>query len=422
MPSNFISSITAHEILDSRGNPTVEVTVVTEGGATGTSAVPSGASTGVHEAHELRDGDPNQHHGKGVLKAVANVNGEIAQHLKGMSVTDQRGIDDAMCKLDGTPNKDRLGANAILGVSLAVARAGAASQNLPLYKYIRQAFSIPDIAYTMPMPMMNIINGGRHANTHLQVQEFMIVPQIKNNGVVDIAKCVQVGEIIFKTLGEVLAQQGQSTTLGDEGGYAADMSSAHEALTVLTTAIAEAGYTAGEEAAIALDVAASEFFDNNAYQFEGQSLSAGDMINKYIDWHKNFSIISIEDGLAEDDWAGWKQLTVEMGDKVMLIGDDLFVTNRERLQKGIDSGVANAILIKVNQIGTLSETIDTVMLAQENGYNTIVSHRSGETMDTFIADLAVATSSPYLKAGAPSKPERRAKYQRLIEIAQDLAK
>ncbi|MBI5466467.1 MAG: phosphopyruvate hydratase [Candidatus Kerfeldbacteria bacterium] len=423
MPKNTIKDVAAREILDSRGEPTVEVTLTTSSGVTATASVPAGASTGVHEAYELRDGDKKRYDGKGVLKAVANVIGEIRQGVVGRDVEDQPGLDTALRELDGTSNKHRLGANAILGVSLATAQTAAKATGLPLYRYLQEKFNLPKISPHLPQPLMNILNGGRHANSGLDVQEFMIVPHVAtNNDASPVAAWVRVGSEVFHALGRVLKKKNMDTDVGNEGGYAPQLKSNSEALDLLIKAITEAGYKPGTDVSLALDVAASEFFRHGHYQFEGKEYSSGDMVKVYQSWLKDYPLISIEDGLAQDDWRGWQELTQSLGQKLMLVGDDLFVTNEDRLKLGFEFGAANAILIKPNQIGTLSETISAVRLAQSHGYKVVVSHRSGETMDTTIADLAVAVGAPYLKAGAPSRGERVAKYNRLMDIAQELAK
>jgi enolase len=410
-----ITDIKAREILDSRGNPTVEVKVWVEGGFMGRAAVPSGASTGTHEALELRDGNPKRYGGKGVLKAVRNVNVVIREKVLGMEVTAQRALDAAMLKLDGTPNKRRLGANAILGVSLAAARAAAASQGMPLYAWLRRAFSLPLTDWLMPVPTMNILNGGAHAGFAIDFQECMVVPRQKTT-----AERVRAGAEIFHALGKILKKKGYVTSVGDEGGYAPHLKSNEEAFKLIAAAVKDAGYRLGKDVFLGMDVAASEFYDAKkkryALKVEKKSLDAAGMIRLYEKWMKKYPIESIEDGLAEDDWANWETLTKRLGRKVALVGDDLFVTNVKRLQEGIDRKAANAILVKVNQIGSLSETIDAIMLAKGNGYKTSISHRSGETADTFIADLAVAVGSEYIKTGSLSRSERLEKYNRLMEI------
>src|SRR5437762_1739982 len=381
-----IDHIHAHEILDSRGNPTVEAEVILVSGERGRAAVPSGASTGDHEAVELRDGDPKRYGGKGVLIAVANVNDIIAHELKGEDALDQRAIDQKLIELDATPNKSNLGANALLAVSMATARAAANYQELPLYRYLGGAD-----ANTLPVPMMNIINGGAHADNNVDFQEFMIVPV----GADKFSEALRTGAEIFHTLKSVLKKKGYATGVGDEGGFAPNLKTNEEAIETIIEAISQAGYEAGSDVLLALDPAASEFYDGRSYVFkksDGRKLSSDEMISFWKDWADKYPIISIEDGMAENDWEGWKALTDELGDRAQLVGDDLFVTNTKFLQKGIDLGVANSILIKVNQIGTLTETLDCIQLAKSNGRTAIVSHRSGETEDAFIADLAVATN------------------------------
>ncbi len=409
----IIAEITAREILDSRGNPTIEVDVILEDGTLGRAAVPSGASTGAHEAHELRDGDPQRYGGKGVRKAVANVNGEIAEALVGADVTDQRGIDLAMIALDGTPNKSRLGANAVLGVSLAVARAAAEHTAQPLYRYVGGAS-----AHLMPVPMMNIINGGEHADNPIDVQEFMIMPV----GAPSMAEAVRWGAEVFHTLKKELASRGLSTAVGDEGGFAPALSSTREAIEVILTAIEKAGYRPGEDIHLALDCASSEYFRDGRYVLagEGRSLTREENVAWLEELVSAYPIISIEDGCAEDDWKGWKMLTAAIGDRVQLVGDDLFVTNPERLSRGISEGAANALLVKVNQIGTLTETLAAVEMAHKAAYRNVMSHRSGETEDTTIADLAVATNCGQIKTGSLSRSDRLAKYNRLIRIEEEL--
>jgi len=411
--STQIAEIKAREILDSRGNPTVQVDVRLRRGAFGTAAVPSGASTGVHEALELRDGDPKRYGGKGVLKAVANVNQTIAAKLKGADATNQRVVDQTMIELDGTANKSKLGANAMLGVSLAVAHAAAAAKGVPLYLYLN-----PD-ARMMPVPMMNVVNGGRHADSNVDMQEFMIVPA----GAGNMADAIRMGAEVFHALATVLKQRGHSTNVGDEGGFAPNLKSNEEPIEVILEAIAKAGYRPGADVAIALDPASSEFFDDGKYVFargDKSARSAEQMVEFYAAWVKKYPIVSLEDPLAEDDWAGWKILTRELGARMQLVGDDIFVTNPKFLERGIDEHVANSILIKLNQIGTLTETLDTIEMARKAGYSSVVSHRSGETEDTTIADLVVATGAGQIKTGSLSRSERNAKYNRLIRIAEEL--
>lgn len=403
-----IESVHAREILDSRGNPTVEVDVQLEDGTIGRAAVPSGASTGKHEAHELRDtGDKGRYKGKGVLKAVEAVNEEIGPELEGLDVADQLTIDNVMIELDGTENKSRLGANAILGCSLACAHAAARSSFLPLFRYLGGVG-----AKYLPAPMMNIINGGAHANNGVDVQEFMVMPL----GFDTFSDGLRAGVEIFHTLKTVIAEKGLSTAVGDEGGFAPHLGNNQAALDVIMTAIERSGYRAGEQIKIALDVASTEFYDSGKYKFEGRTLSSGEMVDVLIGWAGKYPICSIEDGCAEDDWDGWKLLTDKLGSKVQLVGDDLFVTNVKRLEQGIKQGVANSILVKVNQIGTLSETINAVSLAGRNGYTAVMSHRSGETEDTTIADLAVALSTGQIKTGSASRTDRICKYNQLLRI------
>ncbi|MBJ7416644.1 MAG: phosphopyruvate hydratase [Niveispirillum sp.] len=408
-----IIDIHAREILDSRGNPTVEVEVRLESGAFGRAAVPSGASTGAHEAVELRDGDKARYLGKGVLKAVEAVNGEIADTLVGLESTDQVAIDQAMIDLDGTPNKGRLGANAILGVSMAVAKASADELDLPLYRYVGGAN-----ARILPVPMMNIINGGAHADNPIDIQEFMVMPV----GAETCAEAIRVGAEIFHALKKKLKAAGHNTAVGDEGGFAPNLSSTTEALDFIVAAIADAGYKAGENVLLALDAASTEFFKNGKYELEGEgkSLTPAEMVAYWADLVSKYPIVSIEDGMAEDDWEGWKLLTDAIGGKVQLVGDDLFVTNPVRLSDGIKKGVGNSILVKVNQIGTLTETLEAVRIAQNAGYTAVLSHRSGETEDSTIADLAVATNCGQIKTGSLSRSDRIAKYNQLIRIEEGL--
>ena len=407
----LIDAIHAREILDSRGNPTVEVEVLLSDGQIGRAAVPSGASTGEHEAVELRDGDKGRYLGKGVQKAVDAVIDQIAPALTGFDATDQRSIDQAMIDLDGTANKGKLGANAILGVSLAVANAAAASADLPLYKYLGG----PN-AHVLPVPLMNILNGGSHADSDVDIQEFMIAPI----GAETFSEGLRWGVEVYHNLKSVLQQKGLSTGLGDEGGFAPNLPSNRAALDLIQEAIQNAGYTPGTDIALALDVASSEFFKDGAYQFEGKALSAAEMSAYYAELVADYPLVSIEDPLDENDWEGWKILTDTIGDKVQLVGDDLFVTNPERLQQGIDAATANSLLVKVNQIGSLTETLDAVSLAQRSGYTTITSHRSGETEDTTIADISVATNAGQIKTGAPARSERVAKYNQLLRIEEEL--
>ncbi|MCC9312029.1 phosphopyruvate hydratase [Kitasatospora sp. RB6PN24] len=409
MPS--IDVVVAREILDSRGNPTVEVEVGLDDGSTGRAAVPSGASTGAFEALELRDGDKNRYGGKGVEKAVLAVIEQIGPELVGYDATEQRLIDQAMLDLDATPDKSSLGANAILGVSLAVAHAASEASDLPLFRYLGG----PN-AHVLPVPMMNILNGGSHADSNVDIQEFMIAPI----GAESFSEAVRWGAEVYHTLKAVLKERGLSTGLGDEGGFAPNLDSNREALDLITEAIQKAGYVPGKDVALALDVAASEFYKDGAYQFEGKSLSAGELIDYYADLVAAYPLVSIEDPLDESDWDGWKAITDKLGDKVQLVGDDLFVTNPERLAKGIETGTANALLVKVNQIGSLTETLDAVELAQRNGFRCMMSHRSGETEDVTIADLAVATNCGQIKAGAPARTDRTAKYNQLLRIEEIL--
>ena len=410
---SIITGVYAREILDSRGNPTVEVEVELESGGFGRAAVPSGASTGAHEAVELRDGDKARYGGKGVLKAVEAVETEIAETLLGMDALDQVEIDSALIALDGTENKSRLGANAILGASLAVAKAAAEYCGLPLYRYIGGAY-----ARTLPTPMMNIINGGAHADNPIDFQEFMILPVSATS----VAEAVRMGSEIFQALKKTLKAQGLNTNVGDEGGFAPNLPSADAACAVIMTAIEAAGYKAGVDVMLGLDVAATEFYKDGQYHLtgEGKVLTSAEMVDMYADLVNRYPITSIEDGMAEDDWDGWKLLTDKLGSKVQLVGDDLFVTNTQRLQRGIDMGVANAILVKVNQIGTLTETLEAVDTAHKAGYRAVLSHRSGETEDTTIADIAVATNCGQIKTGSLSRTDRLAKYNQLIRIEEQL--
>ena len=409
-----IDHIHAREILDSRGNPTVEADVVLTTGERGRAAVPSGASTGEHEAVELRDGDAKRYGGKGVLNAAQNVNEVIAHELKGKDALDQAAIDKVLIDLDGTPNKSKLGANALLAVSMANARAAANHKKLPLYRYLGG-----DGANTLPVPMMNIINGGAHADNNVDFQEFMIVPL----GAARFAEALRMGAEIFHTLKSVLKKKGYATGVGDEGGFAPNLKSNEEAIETILEAVGLAGYQTGKDVLLALDPAASEFYDGQSYVFkksDGRRLSRAEMIAFWTDWAGKYPIISIEDGMAENDWDGWKALTDAIGARVQLVGDDLFVTNTKFLQKGIDLGVANSILIKVNQIGTLTETLECIGLARSNGRTAIISHRSGETEDAFIADLAVATNAGQIKTGSASRSDRIAKYNQLLRIEEEL--
>jgi enolase len=413
---SLIESIHARQILDSRGNPTIEVDVVTESGAYGRAAVPSGASTGTHEAVELRDGDKKKYMGKGVQKAVDHVNSKIAAEVVGFPVFEQNLLDKIMIELDGTPNKAKLGANAILGTSLAIARAAAMESGMSLYRYIGGVS-----ANTLPVPMMNILNGGSHADNAIDFQEFMVMP----TGADTFSEALRMGAEVFHTLKKVLHDKGLSTNVGDEGGFAPNLKSNEEAIEVVLKAIEKAGYKPGSDIFIALDPAASEFYDSKTktYHFKkssGKKLKPLEMAEYWTGWARKYPIISLEDGMAEDDWTGWKALTEKIGKKVQLVGDDLFVTNVKRLQKGIDDGVANAILIKVNQIGSLTETIDAVNLARRNSYKSVMSHRSGETEDSTIADLAVALNTGQIKTGSASRSDRLAKYNQLIRIEEEL--
>jgi enolase len=416
MAKTSIQGVHAREILDSRGNPTVEVDVRLEGGALGRAIVPSGASTGEHEAWELRDGDKKRYGGKGVVKAVANVNEKIAPAIRGWDATDQRKIDNCMIEMDGTPNKKNLGANALLGVSLAVAHAAAAAKNLPLFRYLGGGE-----ARVLPVPMMNILNAGAHSDAPIDFQEFMIVPR----GAPTFTEGLRCGAEVFHALKSVLKDRGLSTNVGDEGGFAPQLKSAADALESIIEAVEKAGYKAGEQIFIALDVASSEFFDakQNVYVFkksDGSKKTAEELIDYYAALCGRFPIVSIEDGCAENDWDGWKKLTTKLGKKVQLVGDDLFVTNVKFLERGIKEHVANSILIKVNQIGTLTETLATIDLAKKNNYTSVISHRSGETEDTTIADIAVATNAGQIKTGSLCRTDRVAKYNQLLRIAEEL--
>jgi enolase len=408
-----IIDIHGREILDSRGNPTVEVEVTLESGASGRAAVPSGASTGAHEAVELRDGDTARYNGKGVLNAVEAVNGELADALSGIEGSDQVGVDTMMIDLDGTPNKSRLGANAILGISMAVAKASAVEADLPLYRYIGGVN-----ARLLPVPMMNIINGGAHADNPIDIQEFMIMPVGAENG----GEAIRMGAEIFHTLKKLLHDGGHNTAVGDEGGFAPNLASTEDAIGFVMRAIEKAGYNPGDDVVLALDAASTEFFKNGKYELdgEGKSLSPDKMVKYWEDLVGRFPIVSIEDGMSEDDWDGWKALTDAIGKKIQLVGDDLFVTNPSRLSDGIKRGVGNAILVKVNQIGTLSETLDAVEIAHKAGYRAVMSHRSGETEDATIADLAVATNCGQIKTGSLSRSDRLAKYNQLLRIEEGL--
>ena len=407
-----ITRLTALEVLDSRGNPTIAVTAHTDKGS-GRAIVPSGASTGVHEAVELRDGDPKRYGGKGVLKAVSNVEGEIAERVTGLDVDDQRSLDEAMIELDGTANKSRLGANAILGVSLAAAHAAANARGIPLYRHLGG-----DEASLLPLPMANILNGGAHADTSVDLQEFMVCAV----GAPTFPEAMRATSEVYHALKNVLKTQGLATGVGDEGGFAPQLASNEDALKLIVEATRKAGYEPGQEVAIALDPASSEFYEDGSYALkgEGRSLDSAGLAALYEDWAARYPIVSIEDGMAEDDWEGWEHLTGAIGSKVQLVGDDLFVTNVARLKQGIERGVANSILIKVNQIGTLTETLDAIELARKAGYSAVISHRSGETEDATIADLAVATGAGMIKTGAPARSKRVAKYNRLLQIEAEL--
>jgi enolase len=414
MPVTSIAEVRGRQVLDSRGNPTVEAEVLLGGGARARAIVPSGASTGEHEAVELRDDDEKRYKGKGVLKAVENVNGEIAEALGGTDAADQRALDAKMIELDGTDNKGRLGANAILAVSMAAARASAAAFELPLYRYLGGA-----AANTLPVPMMNILNGGAHADNNVDFQEFMVMPV----GAPSFSEALRWGVEVFHTLKGVLKKRGYNTSVGDEGGFAPSVKSNVEAIEVVLEAIQSAGYEPGEDIAVALDPAVSELYQDGKYVFkksDKSSKTSQEMVKYWGKWVHDYPIVSIEDGLAEDDWEGWALLTKEVGDKIQLVGDDLFVTNVDRLQQGIDKRVANSILIKVNQIGSVSETLDAIDLARRNGYTSVISHRSGESEDTFIADLAVATGAGQIKTGSASRTDRVAKYNQLLRIEEEL--
>jgi len=415
MTAPRVARVHGREILDSRGNPTVEVDVVLESGERGRAAVPSGASTGAHEAVELRDGDKSRYGGKGVLKAVGHVDQEIAAALRGADASDQRGIDERLINLDGTANKSRLGANAVLGASLAVARAAALAAGQPLYRYLAAGREL-----VMPVPMMNILNGGRHAQTKVDFQEFMVVPA----GAPSFSEGLRWGTETFHALKDILHERGLSTGQGDEGGFAPELDANEDAMRLLVDAIERSGHQPGRDLFIALDPAASEFYRDGRYELagEGRSLQPGELIDRWADWIDHYPVISIEDGLAEDDWEGWRLLTSKLGKRVQLVGDDIFVTNVVRLRRGIETGVANSILVKVNQIGTLTETLETIATARGAGYSTVISHRSGETEDTFIADLAVATGAGQIKTGAPSRSERVAKYNRLLRIEEEVGR
>lgn len=407
-----IADIMAREILDSRGNPTIEVEVMLEDGSWGRAAIPSGASTGTREALELRDQDETRFMGKGVLQAVENVNIIIAPEIAGMDATDQYAIDDALIILDGTPDKSKLGANAILGVSIAVAKAAAESLDVPIYRYLGGL-----TANEIPVPMMNVLNGGKHADNNIDTQEFLIVPA----GAPSFRESFRMGAEVFHSLKAILKRKGKSTAIGDEGGFAPNLDSSDEALQTIVEGIEKAGYIPGKDVFLALDPAASEFFKDGLYHFEGSRKTASDMVNYYTKLVSKYPIVSIEDGLAEDDWAGWKELTGALGGKIQLVGDDIFVTNPEIFKRGIQEGIANSVLIKLNQIGTITETLQTMSMARKAGYTTVISHRSGETEDTFIADFAVGTSAGQIKTGSLSRSERVAKYNQLLRIEESLS-
>jgi len=411
--TTIIEDIYAREVLDSRGNPTVEVTVALMGGAQGTAIVPSGASTGAHEAVELRDGDPNRYGGKGVLTAVHNVNEVLQDSLTGLNALDQTALDEQMIAIDGTPNKGKLGANALLGASLAIARAAALALDLPLYRYLGGVS-----ARTLPVPMMNILNGGKHAEDSTDLQEFMVLPV----GAPTFAEAVRWSAEVYHSLKKVLHDRKLNTNVGDEGGFAPSLASNREALELIVAAIEKAGYKPGTDICLGIDPAASEFYENGKYNLarEGRTLTAAEMVSLYEQWIGEYPIITLEDGLAEDDWQGWAEMTRRLGDKVQLVGDDLFVTNTERLSRGIRESVANSILIKLNQIGTLTETLAAIAMATRARYTSVISHRSGETEDTTIADLVVATNAGQIKTGAPARSERVAKYNRLMAIEDEL--
>jgi enolase len=408
---NRIVDIIAREIIDSRGNPTIEAECILETGISGRAAVPSGASTGTREALELRDGDKKRYNGKGVLTAVNNVNNILGQEITGKNCFEQRLIDLTMCNLDGTENKSKLGANAILAVSMAVARAASNALKIPLYRYLGGAN-----AHQIPVPLCNILNGGEHADNNLDIQEYMIAPV----GFPNFKEAIRAACEVFHSLKKILSEKGYTTSVGDEGGFAPNLSTNEEALGLIIKSIEKAGYKAGKEIAIALDCAASEFYKDGSYKFGGKSLSSSDMISIYKEWVKKYPIISIEDGLSEADWDGWKKLTDALGDKIQLVGDDLFVTNTSIIQKGIEKNVSNSVLIKLNQIGTVTETIEAIQMAKDNGWTVVVSHRSGETADTFIAHLAVGLNTGQIKTGSLSRSERLEKYNELLRIEEEL--
>jgi len=411
-----IETIKARQILDSRGNPTVEADVILSDGTMGRAAVPSGASTGENEALELRDGDKKRYMGKGVLKAVENVKTKILPALKGKDASDQRSLDSTLCKLDGTPEKKNLGANAILAVSMAACRAAAAASGKPLYRHLRETFGLPAGEFLLPTPLMNVLNGGAHADNNLEIQEFMIVP-VKAQTFAD---AIRMGVETFHALKGLLKEAKLSTAVGDEGGFAPNLQDDEEALKFINKAIEKAGYKPGEDVVLALDAAASQFYKDGKYRFRGKEMSAADLISLYENFVSSYPIVSIEDGLTEDGWEDWKLLTERLGGKVQLVGDDIFVTNVRFLRKGAETGVANSILIKLNQIGTVTETVDTVLEASKLGYSSVISHRSGETEDTFIADLAVALNTGQIKTGSASRTDRMAKYNQLLRIEEEL--
>lgn len=417
----IIAQLTAREILDSRGNPTIEAKITLDNGLTAKAGVPSGASTGVHEAHELRDGDNNRYGGKGVLQAINNIKEIIAPQLIGQDITALSEIDKVMIELDGTANKQKLGANSILAVSMACARAGALATGQELYAYLASNYNFPVDNYRLPTPSFNIFNGGKHADTNVDFQEFMILPLVQNT----VAEKIRLGSEIFHALGEIMREVGLDTDLGNEGGYAPHVERSEQVMEMIVKAISRAGYQPKEQVGVGLDVGSSELYNQatNKYVFslDKWQFSADELISKYREWFEKYPIISIEDGLAEDDWQGWQKMTTELGDRMLLIGDDLFVTQTERLRQGIADKVANAILIKLNQVGTVTETIDCIKIAQQNNYKIMISHRSGETNDDFIADLAVAVGADYIKSGSLARGERLAKYNRLMEIEQQLA-
>ncbi len=415
MKNLSIKSIKARQVFDSRGLPTLETDIVLEDGSFGRAMVPSGASTGTHEAVELRDGDKNYFHGKGVNKALHSVNEEIASAIKGKNAGDQKSLDEAMINLDGSANKSKLGANAILSVSLAASRAAAASLKIPLYRYIREAFNLKLDSWILPTPMLNVINGGKHADSGIDIQEFMLVP----TGASSFSEALRMASETYQTLKKILVSKNLSVGVGDEGGFAPHIKTHEEVLILLSDAIAQSGYEGKIQ--IALDAAASEFFANGNYTFESKTLSASEMTARYKGWIEKYGLISLEDPLSEDDWAGWKALTAELGSKCKIVGDDIFVTNPQRLAKGIKENAANSILIKLNQIGTLTETVETVLQAQKAGFSCVISHRSGETEDSYIGDLAVALNAGAIKSGAPCRSERLSKYNQLIRIEEELA-